>query len=214
MNAPARVRAPHSPPTTRVDPLKVFVARAEARAQLWYDGELTLHDALDELWASAVRDGLVNQLGADEVQRILADAFAPLRTDLPRDEDVVPDLIGEDENQADIVNLKSADDDYDGLPRTFAKLCREADEKQAREPVDPRIERARRLLDDDMSLERAWNEIYRDRGRVTEVTLEAAEFLIREKNPVKLRAWLAKFTAQECEAILQRVEQRRKAREK
>jgi hypothetical protein len=65
----------------RVDPVAVFVARCEARALLWQADEISLHDAVDELWAAAVRDGLVAKLGADEVQRLLADAFAPVRDD-------------------------------------------------------------------------------------------------------------------------------------
>jgi hypothetical protein len=39
----------------RPSPLAVFVARAEARALLWEEGELDLHDAVDELQAAAVR---------------------------------------------------------------------------------------------------------------------------------------------------------------
>jgi hypothetical protein len=89
----------------RPDPIAVFTARAAARAMLWTAGELTLHTAVDELWAAAVRDGLVAKLGADEVQRLLADAFAPERDDLDPDDvsperddpdDLVPDPIPED----------------------------------------------------------------------------------------------------------------------
>jgi hypothetical protein len=43
-------------------------------------------------------------------------------------------------------------------------------------------------------------------------TLQAAEFLIQQKDPARLRAWLAKHSAQERAAILQHLEQRRKAR--
>jgi hypothetical protein len=184
-------------PAAQPSTVEVFVARAEARAMLWAAGELDLHTAVDELWAAAVRDGLVDRLGADEVQRLLADAFAPLRTDLPCHEDVVPDLIGEDETQDDVdianVSQNSTDDDYEGLPRTFAKLCREADEKQARKS-EPTA-RARRLLDD-----------------VAPATLRAANFLIQQKDPARLRAWFAKHTAAERAAILRYLEQ--KARRK
>jgi hypothetical protein len=175
VNAPAGIRAPHSPPAARVNPLKVFIARAEARAQLWFNGEIDLHTAVDELWAAAVRDGLVAKLGADEVQQRLADTFAPFRDDLPRHEDVVPDPIGEDEDKGSNTTFISVDDEYDGLPSTFAKACREADAEQV---------------------------------------LRAAEFLIRQKDPAKLRAWLSKYTAQECEALLQCLEWRKRARVK
>jgi hypothetical protein len=62
-----------------VDPLLVFVARAEARALLWQAGELTLHDATDELQAVTERDGLIEQIGQDTVQQILAHIFGQVR---------------------------------------------------------------------------------------------------------------------------------------
>ena len=43
----------------RIDPVAVFIARVEARAMLWAAGEITLNDVVDELWADAVRDGLI-----------------------------------------------------------------------------------------------------------------------------------------------------------
>ena len=63
----------------RADRRDVLVARAEARALLWYVGDLTLHDAVDQLQADAERDGLVDDLGQDAVQHILARPFALLR---------------------------------------------------------------------------------------------------------------------------------------
>ncbi len=63
----------------RIDPLEVFTARAEARALLWQAGEFDLHEAVDKLQQDAERDGLVAAIGQDEVQRIMADAFAAVR---------------------------------------------------------------------------------------------------------------------------------------
>jgi hypothetical protein len=60
---------------SRVDPLRVFTARAEAHALLWRVGDLDLHQAVDKLQADAVRDGLVDEIGQDAVQQILATAF-------------------------------------------------------------------------------------------------------------------------------------------
>ena len=59
--------------------LDVFIARAEARAILWQAGEFELHDAVDELQAAAERDGLVDWLGQDAIQQILAEAFGAVR---------------------------------------------------------------------------------------------------------------------------------------
>jgi hypothetical protein len=61
--------------TAALDPIEVFRARAEARALLWKVGALDLFEAVDKLQADAVRDGLVDAIGQDEVQRIMATAF-------------------------------------------------------------------------------------------------------------------------------------------
>jgi hypothetical protein len=65
----------------RVDPLDAFYERCEARALLWSLGELDLTDAVDVLQRDAERDGLVELVGQDAVQQILADAFRPYRED-------------------------------------------------------------------------------------------------------------------------------------
>lgn len=62
-----------------VDPLDVLAARADARAYLWAIGEYELTEAVDALQAAAVRDGLIDQLGQDAVQAMLADAFRRYR---------------------------------------------------------------------------------------------------------------------------------------
>jgi hypothetical protein len=67
----------------RVDLVDVFLARAEARAYLWSIGDLDLHEAVDVLQADAECDGLVERIGQDGVQEIIAAAFRPLREDAP-----------------------------------------------------------------------------------------------------------------------------------
>jgi hypothetical protein len=73
MNAP--VRHQH----VRLDPIVAFRARCEARAILWAACEFDLPTAVDKLQADAVRDGLVDEIGQDEVQRIMAAAFHRVR---------------------------------------------------------------------------------------------------------------------------------------
>jgi hypothetical protein len=63
----------------RLDPLEVFVARAEARAMLWAAYEFDLHEAVDVLQRDAERTGLVAAIGQDAVQRIIRDAFHSVR---------------------------------------------------------------------------------------------------------------------------------------
>jgi hypothetical protein len=60
--------------------LQVFQLRAWARAYLAYACEITLADAVDVLQIDAVHSGLVDQIGQDEVQQILADSFGKMRS--------------------------------------------------------------------------------------------------------------------------------------
>jgi hypothetical protein len=61
--------------TARPSALEVFTLRCWARGYLWKCGALGLHDAVDLLWHAAERDGLVDTLGQDNVQRIIATEF-------------------------------------------------------------------------------------------------------------------------------------------
>jgi hypothetical protein len=67
----------------RVDLVDVFRERAEARAYLWSVGDLGLHEAIDLLQADAERDGLVERIGQDGVQGIIAAAFRSYREAAP-----------------------------------------------------------------------------------------------------------------------------------
>jgi hypothetical protein len=68
-----------SPPPVRVDPLSAFRLRAWARAYLWSVGEYDLHTAADHLQRVAERDMLIERIGQDQVQSIIAGAFLPFR---------------------------------------------------------------------------------------------------------------------------------------
>jgi hypothetical protein len=59
--------------------LDVFAERAWARAYLWRADKLDLHEAVDQLQHDAKRTGLVDLIGQDAVQQMLADAFRPYR---------------------------------------------------------------------------------------------------------------------------------------
>ena len=60
----------------RINLLDAFIERAKGRAYLWSIGELTLHEAVDVLQADAERDGLIEQIGQDQIQKILGECFA------------------------------------------------------------------------------------------------------------------------------------------
>ena len=60
---------------TGCDQIRIFEQRAEARAILAANGIISLQDAVDELQHAAVRSGLVDHIGQDAVQAIMAFAF-------------------------------------------------------------------------------------------------------------------------------------------
>jgi hypothetical protein len=46
-------------------------------SRLYAEGEVNLHTAVDKLQADAVSTGLVELIGQDKVQSLMADAFGP-----------------------------------------------------------------------------------------------------------------------------------------
>jgi hypothetical protein len=60
-----------------LDLVAAFEARCWARSRLYAEGEISLHDAVDKLQGDAVSTGLVELIGQDRVQSIMADAFGP-----------------------------------------------------------------------------------------------------------------------------------------
>ena len=66
-------------PAPRPEPLEVFALRCWARARLWAEGELSLHEAVDSLQEYAVGSGLVAEIGQDAVQAIMAHEFGAHR---------------------------------------------------------------------------------------------------------------------------------------
>jgi hypothetical protein len=65
----------------QVSPLLCFVARAEARALLFRCCEFSLHEAVDPLRQAALDDGLIDEVGEDAIQHILANAFRAVRNE-------------------------------------------------------------------------------------------------------------------------------------
>jgi hypothetical protein len=78
----AHVLTDASTTTVSHDLEAVLRLRAWARATLWQAGALELSEAVDVLQADAERDGLVELLGQDRVQDIIAAAFAEVRDDV------------------------------------------------------------------------------------------------------------------------------------
>jgi hypothetical protein len=77
MNKPLhRISAPEA------DMVEVFRARCEAAAQAYAIGKIALLDAVDQLQDFAFTRELVELVGQDQIQAIMAEAFGPVRGDL------------------------------------------------------------------------------------------------------------------------------------
>ena len=70
------------------------------------------------------------------------------------------------------------------------------------------LARLRALLDDSVTLERAWRELSKPAPAPT-ATLQAAEFLVLTGDVARLRRWLAQHSAQERTAIRKYLEAKR-----
>lgn len=57
-----------------------FELRCWGRAQLFWLGEIELHEAVDELWKWVDKIGLLEELTIDEIQKIMSEAFRRVRT--------------------------------------------------------------------------------------------------------------------------------------
>jgi hypothetical protein len=214
MNVPARKPLTLDPlviitEEVRADPVEVFRLRCHSRARLWHSGEIDLHSAVDELQHAAEASGLIGAIGQDAVQGLMVEAFAPLRDDLPSDANAsLGSGTAKDSNGGDDANASP-----DGS--TFAEACRKADEKQRRKSPDPRLERLRRFMDDDVSLERAWHELNaRAPGDVPIATLRTAEHLLQQGDADRWRKWFDARSPAERVAILQHLERRKGRRGK
>jgi sirohydrochlorin ferrochelatase len=171
-----------------IDALAAFIARAEARALLWQTGEIDLHAAIDLLQLAAERDGLVDQLGQDRVQQLMAEAFA--------------DEPGFAEAAWSAPSWHEAAAEY-REKRGGHTLVVE---------IEPeRLDRLRGLLADEVSIERAYADVSKPPG-IPDSTLQAAEFLMQQKDAARMRFWLDRHSASERQAILRYLEQRKGTR--
>jgi hypothetical protein len=88
---------------------------------------------------------------------------------------------------------------------SFAAACRKADKKERRKRIDPRIARLRKLMANDVLLDRAWRELNQPRG-AAEATLQAAEFLMQVGDAQCWRKWFDAHSANERAGILRHLD--------
>jgi hypothetical protein len=143
--------------------------RVRARALLWSAGELELPEAVDELQVAAERDGLVAGVGQDEVQRLMAEAFAAVR------DDETPEISSTLSNDA-----WSAP----GWRDAAVEYHKDRGNRTLIVEIEPeRLARLRALMADDVSLERVYAEIHSHwfSNRSAASTIEALMFCLRER---------------------------------
>lgn len=81
MNAPIAIPRP-----VALGDVHDFIECCDQHVWFCNEGWISLHTAVDNLQALAERWGLVDEIGQDEVQRLMANAFAPAASiDLPAD---------------------------------------------------------------------------------------------------------------------------------
>ena len=96
-------------PSPRSDPVAAFELRCWARATLVREGEMAMQDAVDGLQADAMRNGVINQIGQDAVQSIMATAFS----DVP----CIPDITEPESAKAPLGAARSTLDAAEFLVR-------------------------------------------------------------------------------------------------
>jgi hypothetical protein len=141
MSAAARARERNIPKENIPPAIDVFRERCQARAILVEACALERHAAVDELQEAAVASGLVDEIGQDAVQKMMANAFA-----------ILPRVIIPNENNEIVPNK---------------------------------------------------NDLKRVTKGVARSTLQAAEYLVRQNDPARFKAWLAKHSRAERIAIKQ-----------
>ena len=71
------------PPSSSDNHRKQFSTFCQGQASLYGSREVALIDAVDRCQNHAVAYGYVRELGQDDVQRLMHEAFKPHRKDLP-----------------------------------------------------------------------------------------------------------------------------------
>ena len=155
--------------------LIVLTLRAWARARLWQAGGLDLQEAIDILQGAAISDGLVAKVGQDRVQEILAAAFAAVRDDLRKFEHIKTEP-------------SFADNGLSAPGRRDAAVGHK--DRRFRVSVTSytvnELARLRELQADNVTLERAWQEINRPTDRAAASTVEALMLALRERGAAAL----------------------------
>jgi hypothetical protein len=167
----------------------IFGAQAQARALLWQAGEIVeLCDAVDPLVAYAADLGI----DVDAAQEIMAAVFAAVRDDLI--EEPIEEPI--EDGAADGRDAPS----WIEAAVEYAEARRASKRPLVVESDGGCLTRLRRLADNDVSLDAAWRTLNAGQG-ITQSTIDATLFVIQQRDPERLRQWLARHTPAERAAL-------------
>jgi hypothetical protein len=159
------IRPPPSTPSAKSIPAEeIFRERCEVRAILYEAGELELHEAVDVLQADAERTGLVEAIGQDAVQAIMAAAFSGEQST----SSFSPEEISEARLRAALASLTPEQRDDIAFKPTLKKEAT-------------------------------------DRPAAAKSTLRAADYLLKQNDPERMRRWMDKHTAAERAAIIKHI---------
>jgi hypothetical protein len=93
-----------------------------------------------------------------------------------------------------------------GWREAAAEYHQQRGKRRAVVEIEPeRLAKLRRLLDDSISIEHVWDELNKPTGAET-ATLQAAEYLVKQRDPKRLREWLRTHNEQERAQIVQHLE--------
>jgi hypothetical protein len=139
-------------------------------------------------------------------------AAGTVRDDLPLADKMVPEMIADDDGENAIV--KSADDAWaaPGWRETALDYHKNRGDRVSIAPYAPEnLPRPRRLMDDNVSLDRAWREPNGRPSGAAASTVEALMFGLRDglaalpKNPERLRR-LSELNAEQLKVVCRRVQ--------
>jgi hypothetical protein len=147
----------------------VFAERCAARALLVNNGVISLHQAVDELQAYAEQSGLIDLIGQDATQDIMAYAFCAVDFLPEADEKTGSDEEPVYDDAADIVRRWELADPRDGWKNTG-------------EPPPPKAVR-----NSDIS----GTPTRQPRSHTPQSTIDAFKYIVRLNEVERLREWLA-----------------------
>jgi hypothetical protein len=176
---------------------EVFELRCWARAHLFAGGEYDLQEAVDPLQDAAEASGLVAELGQDEVQRMMAEAFAAG----PHDFKV-----------AEVIAKPSTTEDAWNTP-SWRKAALDYHEARGERHLIVKPAHDLPAHWEEMPVGKLWDKLNDPKWHgVAKSMIDVAEYLISSGTEERWHQWFDARTAQERKDILHHLEARGRRR--